>query len=178
VPESSVKEKIRSLPPTHVRKGEILLRAGEMTNAAYYVETGCLRSYLIDDKGKEHIYQFAPEDWIISDEEAMQEQKPALLYIDAIEDSVIRVIHQPSDLKSNLDNDTAQQLLNSLEKKVNAFRRRIIQLLSATAEERYLAFIKTYPDLAQRVPLKMIASYLGITPESLSRVRKELVSRK
>jgi CRP-like cAMP-binding protein len=175
---NNIKDTFNSLPPIQVSKGEVILRAGERTNSVYYVERGCLRSYLIDDKGKAHIYQFAPKDWIISDEEALLEHKPALLFIDAIEDSIIKVVNQPDIIKANLDRETSIQALNSMEKKVNAFRRRIFQLLSATAEERYLSFIKTYPGLAQRVPQKMIASYLGITPESLSRVRKDLATKK
>ena len=175
---NGIKDSFQNIPLTYISKGQILVRAGELTNIAFYVEKGCLRSYLIDDRGKEHIYQFAPEDWIISDEEAILEQKAAILYIDAIEDSIIKVVHRPADIISALDRDTAIEVLASMDRKVNAFRRRIIQLLSATAEERYITFVKTYPNLIQRVPQKMIASYLGITPESLSRVRKDLISKK
>lgn len=179
VKKNSFKEQIKSLPDTHVKKGEFVLRPGDMGSSAFYVEKGCLRSYLIDDKGKEHIYQFAPEDWIISDEEAIMEQTPAMLFIDAIEDSVLKVVNQSGDLNADkADHETANEILRSLQRKVNAFRKRIILLLSADAEERYSNFIRTYPDLVKRVPLKMIASYLGITPESLSRVRKDLVARK
>lgn len=167
----------KAFPEKFVKKGVFLLQPGEMTNTAFYVEKGCLRSYVIDNNGKEHIYQFAPEDWLISDEEALLDKKPAILFIDTIEDSVIKIVSL-KEMRSNLDLDTAIHSFNRMEKKVNAFRRRIIQLLSATAEERYSTFIKTYPNLTNRVPQKMIASYLGITPESLSRIRKNRVSRK
>ncbi|HYG15166.1 MAG TPA: Crp/Fnr family transcriptional regulator [Bacteroidia bacterium] len=169
----------KSLPETRVKKGEILLSAGDISSKVYYVQEGCLRSYLIDDNGKEHIYQFAPEDWVISDEEALLQQKPALLFIDAVEDSVVKILNRPANLKEdNVDPETALQILDKFEKKVNSLRSRIIQLLSASAEERYSVFVKTYPNLIQRVPQKMIASYLGITPESLSRVRKEILNKK
>jgi hypothetical protein len=92
-----------------------------------------------------------------------------VLYIEAIEDSVVKVIDYPRDLTTtSTDLESANGLVMSLQKKINAFRRRIILLLSATAEERYENFITTYPNLTQRIPLKMLASYLGMTPESLS----------
>jgi len=176
---STVYDQFKSFPSRSIKKGEYLLRPGDLTKNFFYVEKGCLRSYVTDSKGKEHVYQFAPEDWVISDEEALMENKPAILYIDAIEDSEIKVLSNP-DLNewTNLDKDAASQMIQQLQKKINTFRRRIIQLLSASAEQRYSTFIKTYPNLAQRIPQKMIASYLGITPESLSRVRKELSEKK
>jgi CRP/FNR family transcriptional regulator, anaerobic regulatory protein len=107
------------------------------------------------------------------------DHKPSILFVDAIEDSVIKIMNRPVDLQSaDMTLEESRQLIQKLQKKVYVFRRRIIQLLSANAEERYSSFVTTYPNLVQRVPQKMIASYLGITPESLSRVRKELVSKK
>ena len=155
-----------------------MVRPGDLTNSVYYVEKGCLRSYLVDSNGKEHIFQFAPEDWVISDEEALSDRKPALFFIDAIEDSIVRIANQPDHILSDIDRETALEVLESLRRKVNAFRRRIIELLCAPADKRYSSFLQSYPDLAQRVPQKMIASYLGITPESLSRVRKDLLTKK
>lgn len=166
-------------PSITVKKGQLLLQPGATTTDVYYVETGCLRSYVTDKNGKEHIYQFAPEDWIISDEEALSKGIPAILYIDAIENSVIRVVPKAQvDARFNNDLDMAKATLERLHRKINAFRNRIILLLSATADERYENFISTYPNLAQRVPLRMIASYLGITPESLSRIRKGYTTKK
>lgn len=170
-------DKLKAYPLIMVKKGQFLLRAGEISDKSYYVETGCLRSYIIGENGKEHIYQFAPEDWMISDEQAVLSDAPATLYIDAIEDSTIRVLPIPFDDLVN-DLDTAKEALLKLHRKINAFRTRIILLLSATGEQRYEHFINTYPELVKRVPLKMIASYLGITPESLSRIRKEMASKK
>jgi CRP-like cAMP-binding protein len=166
-----------SSPLILVEKGEFLLRAGEITDKFYYVEKGCLRSYIIDESGKEHIYQFAPEGWIIGDEKAAFFQAPAILYIDAIEDSTLRIMQKPIDDFAE-DLDIAKVVLLKLHRKINAFRDRILLLLSATAEQRYEHFISTYPELIKRLPLKMVASYLGITPESLSRIRKEMASRK
>jgi CRP-like cAMP-binding protein len=180
VPNSTeyFKEYFKSLPPTRIFKGQVLLHPGDPADKVFYVESGCLRSYIIDDKGKEHIYQFAPEDWVITDEEAMMDHKPSILFVDAIEDSIIKVMKRPVDLETgDMTLEESRQLIQKLQKKVYVFRRRIIQLLSANAAERYESFVTTYPNLVQRVPQKMIASYLGITPESLSRVRKELVGK-
>lgn len=145
-----------------VKKGEILQRKGDLNSKVYQVESGLLRSYSISDKGKEHIYMFAPEDWIIADN--VSPNVPCDLFIDAIEDSV--VIKKEKDLKE--DHDTAK-LMNRL----SVLQKRVIMLMCASALERYEHFLATYPDVAQRVPQRMIASYLGITPEALSTVRRK-----
>jgi len=145
-----------------VKKGEILQRKGDLNSKVYQVKAGLLRSYSISDKGKEHIYMFAPEDWIIADN--VSPDVPCDLFIDAIEDSV--VIKKTKDLDE--DHDTTK-LMNRL----SVLQKRVIMLMCASALERYEHFLATYPDVAQRVPQRMIASYLGITPEALSTVRRK-----
>jgi CRP-like cAMP-binding protein len=163
----------------HVKKGEVLLRNGEVSHQFYYVQKGCLRSYSIDSKGKEHILQFAPEDWVISDQESAINNTPALLNIDALEDSTIAIYTVHASLNiAQMDKKAMEDMLGKFQKRILVLQKRIILLMSATAQERYNDFNTTYPNLAQRLPLKIIASYLAITPESLSRVRKELVARK
>ncbi len=151
-----------------VTKGQILQRSGELNTKAFKVENGLLRSYTIDHKGKEHIYMFASENWIIAD--SCEVTVPCDLFIDAIEESVIIVIEKDV-VKQNPN-------LKSLFNRLAVLQQRIIMLMSASAVERYEHFLQTYPDIIQRVPQKMIASYLGITPEALSRVRKELSKKK
>ena len=126
-----------------------------------------LRSYTISDKGKEHIYMFAPEDWIIADNVSPKE--PCDLFIDALEDSVI--IKREKDFHDEHD---VSKLLN----RISVLQKRVIMLMRASAIERYEHFIDTYPDIVQRVPQKMIASYLGITPEALSTVRRKRIPKK
>lgn len=144
-----------------VKKGIILQRNGELNTKIYHVVSGLLRSYIIDAKGKEHIFMFAPENWIIGD--SVSPTKPANLFIDALEDSVIEVFEKTHQIEHN-----QEKLIN----RITALQKRVIQLLSSSAIERYEDFVKTYPDITQRVPQKMIASYLGITPEALSTVKK------
>lgn len=157
-----------------VEKGTLLKRGGEVANEFYFVESGCLRSFVVDSKGKEHILQFAPETWVINDRASFFSQEPSELFIDAIENSVLRVIRYES--LRNLEDLNREQLLIALRRIYRhtlTLQNRILQLISMSAQERYADFMKTYPDLHNRVPQRMIASYLGITPEGLSRVRKE-----
>lgn len=158
----SIIQKDNNLKKIEVKKGQILQRKGELNSKVYQVETGLLRSFSIDEKGKEHIYMFAPENWIVADSGSPEE--PSELYIDAVEDSVILQREKDPDSVS----DTAKLL-----KRLEVLQKRIIMLMSASAIERYESFIETYPDIVQRVPQRMIASYLGITPEALSTVRSK-----
>ncbi len=162
-----------------VLKGEILLSFGEIASFTYKVESGCLKSYVIDNAGKEHILQFAPEDWLIGDMDSATNRKPSVIFIEAIEDSEVSFI-ATSDFEDlhDLDKDLLIKMSVKLRNNLIATNKRIIGLLSATAKERYLEFIKTYPTLVQRLPLKLIASYIGITPEYLSDMRRKMAKRK
>lgn len=136
-------------------------RKGDLNTMVYSVESGLLRSFSIDEKGKEHIYMFGPKNWLIADN--VPPDVPGDLYIDALEDSIIGV-----SFKDTLVMHDSKKLL----KRMSVLQKRVIMLMSASAAERYDHFTKTYPQIIQRVPQRMIASYLGITPETLSRVRK------
>ena len=169
----------KSFLPKHLKKGAVLLREGEVAKYSAFVEKGCLRSYVIDNKGREHIVLFAPENWWINDSESIRNGTPATYFIDAIEESDILLLDAPSHLKL-LEQvpGYASAFQTGVQKHAAAKDRRIVASLTATAEERYNDFLKTYPSIAQRVPQHMLASYLGITPETLSRVRKQLSRRK
>jgi CRP-like cAMP-binding protein len=162
----------------HIEKATFLLQEGEICKHSFYVEQGLLRYYSIDEKGKEHIIQFAPEGWFVGDRESMFFNRPSQFFIQSLEDSNVVMIDE--DLictLSKADETFAVFNNNLLHNHIRQLQHRINMLLSATAEERYLDFIKTYPDILLRVPQTMVASYLGITPESLSRVRKELAAK-
>jgi CRP-like cAMP-binding protein len=167
-------------PRLHIKvvpKNTLLLRLGETRSHAYFVEKGLLRAYSIDETGKQHIIQFAPENNIISDRASLYFSAPSNLIIEAIEETTVIVMdHHYNDYVSGLPGFHKKNEM-ILQHHVWYLQNRIDSLLGATAEARYLEFIRQYPNLTLRVPQWMIASYLGITPESLSRVRKELATR-
>ena len=164
--------------PKNLLKGEYLLREGDPLKYGAFVCKGFLRSYVIDNKGKEHIIQFAPENWWISDKGASAEGK-ASCFIDAIEDSDILLIDQAGHFKMlERVSSYGKSFQAGMQKRSAAKDKRIVHSLVADAEERYTDFIETYPSIAQRVPQHMLASYLGIAPETLSRVRRKSMRKK
>ncbi len=162
----------------NIGKNEFLLREGEVCNVTFFVEKGLLRMYSIDKNGKEHIIQFAPEKWLISDRSSLYFNEKSKYYIEAVEESEIILLKK--DFFNNINlafPDTVENNDLLLQKHIRNLQNRVNSLLAETAEERYMNFIKMYPDILLRVPQWMVASYLGITPESLSRVRKELARK-
>jgi CRP-like cAMP-binding protein len=155
-----------------LRKKQYLLQEGEICRNEYFVTKGCLRTYTIDEKGLEHVIQFSIEDWWTGDMYSFLTQNPSSYTIDAIEDSELlyldKVSHDELYLKVPKFERFFRHLLQyafiSMQERINA-------TLSQTADQRYCSFIEKYPLMEQRLPLKQIASYLGITPESLSRIR-------
>ena len=158
-------------------KNEIVQYTGDLNKHGFFVCKGLLRAYSIDSKGKEHILQFAPENWLVSDRNNMNNE-PSIFFIDAIETTEVIVMPNNFMEQAAIQVPCLQPMhAKLLNNSIRFMQKRINMLLSATAEERYLDFIKLYPNLTLRVPQWMIASYLGITPESLSRVRKELANK-
>lgn len=160
----------------HVKKKEHFLRAGEISNAVAYVNKGCLRRYIIDDHMKETILNFALEDYWVGDLESLIFQKPTIYYVQALEESELLLLSRKNFL---LVNEEIPKFKVFHDKKVQRNHyytlKRLSITKSATPEEKYLLLMKERPQLFQRVPLHYIASYLGIEPESLSRLRKRMV---
>ena len=164
--------------PKKLRKRQYILQEGDVCKYIAFVEKGMLRSYAIDEKGNEHIMQFAFEGWWISDQFSFLTSEPAIYTIDALEDSELLLLSKQAE----------EQLLQRIPKFERYFRillqnsliatqRRLISSLSQTAEERYTQLINGCPTIPQRVPQHMMASFLGITPETLSRIRKQMTAK-
>jgi len=157
-----------------LRKHQYLLQAGDVWRYNAFVCHGCLRAYRVDNKGTEHILHFATENWWTGDRESLLTGNPAASNIDALENSEVILIG-----KENFD-QLCQQIpaFNAmiqaiLEKSFIVNQNRLHAAMSFTAEQKYLNFLEKYPNLVLRIPQHMIASYLGITPETLSRIRKD-----
>ncbi len=161
-----------------IKKGEFLQHAGDIPKYAAFIEKGCLRMYVIDDKSREHIVQFAPETWWLNDSASLMNKIPSKYYIDAIEDSELLLL-EPSGHQKLAENFPGYlaAYLKGVQKHVAAKNERIAASLKFSAQERYLTFLKTYPTISLRVPQRMIASYLGISPETLSRVRRRVAKK-
>lgn len=164
-----------TLKVKNLRKRQYLLQAGDVCRFENFVSKGLLRAYTIDNKGAEHILMFAPEDWWISDLFSFLSDSPSAMHIDALEDSEIISIEKPDLEKLYIEIPKLERLMRILfQKAFVAQQQRILASISQSAEERYTSFIKRYPSLEQRIPQTQIASYLGVTPETLSRIRKQL----
>ena len=158
-----------------LKKGAVLLRKEDRVRYTYYVHSGCLRSYFIDQAGNDHTLQFAIKDWWISDYTALFSGGKAMMTIECIQDTTLYRLSRKNMEQLYLDIPAFETFFRKkLEKRIEAFHQRTLGNLALTAKERYLSFIETYPSIEQQVKNYHIASYLGITTESLSRVRKEM----
>lgn len=163
------------LKKIELKKGDFLLHKGDSVPFTHYVYEGCLRSYFIDEAGKDHTLQFAIKDWWISDYTALFSGGQALMTIQCMQDTTLYRLSRKDMVKLYEEIPAFETYFRKkLEKRIEAFHQRTLGNLALTAKERYVEFIRTYPKIEQQVKNYHIASYLGITTESLSRVRKEI----
>ena len=159
--------------PKKFRKRQYILQEGEIAKCEYFITAGLTRTYEIDEKGLEHIVQFGLEDWWIGDLYSFLTETPSKFNIDCLDETMVLQISRP-DLETLYKKvpATERHFRLLIQNAYIASTKRISSTLSKTAEERYDDFINRYPQIDQRVPNHQIASYLGITPQSLSRIRR------
>ncbi len=155
------------------KKGDIVQKTLATNSPAVYVKRGLLKSYLVDSKGTMHIYMFASEGYIIGDIEAMEYNQPARLYIDCLEDSQV-ILFNKEQLENELSKEQIVMFNQMLSRRIGRLQRRVLMLMGSPAIDRYQYFLETYPELPNRIPQKMIASYLGIAPQTLSTIRNKI----
>ena len=157
------------------KKGDVLIKPGDYVDCQYYIAEGCLRAFHIDKTGKEHTIQFGISDWWISDYTSFFSDDQAIMTIEVIQDAVLyRISKEHKEALYQKIPKIEHFFRLKLEKAFASFQKRILSNLSLNASERYLNFIKTYPNIEKSIKNYHIASYLGITTESLSRIRKEI----
>lgn len=158
-----------------VRKKQYLLQEGDVCQFNTFVVEGCFRMFRVDDQGKEHNLQFAIENWWILNMESFYFGTPSKLNIEALEHSVVCQIKKEDQFKLFVDYPKFNRIFRVLsENALIASQKRVLQNISSTAEERYLDFLVQYPQLFNRISNAQIASYIGVTPEFLSAIRKRL----
>ncbi|WP_337966328.1 Crp/Fnr family transcriptional regulator [uncultured Flavobacterium sp.] len=161
-----------NLPTQKIKKGTIVLFKGDDCKYTYKILRGCLRSYIINEKGKEVTLIFAPEDWLLTDFNSFIYNEPSVFFIDAIEDSEVLLLGRNliAELPQYKNEDLIERIF-VLTKNIIAINKRLSMLLGSTPIERYKDFIKSYPNLIQRIPQKLIASYIGVSSEHLSTLK-------
>jgi CRP/FNR family transcriptional regulator len=169
---------IKIVRKTRLKKRQFLVQPGFVCQSQSYVLQGALRSYFVNTDGQEHTLQFAVEDWFISDFNSYINQSPASIYVEALEDSVVLQIDYTNVEHLCAANPKFERFFRMVAQKSFAFsQKRILSNLGLSAEERYLEFADMYPKIVQRVPQYALASYLGMTPEFLSKLKSALARR-
>ena len=159
----------------NIKRRQMILQEGFVCRHYTFIVKGCFKMYAVDDRGIEHNIQFAAEDDWIADIGSFHSKKPSRLFIEALEPSEIIQIEQQDLYLLYLNVPKLDRIFKVMvENKYVELQNRVLQNISFTAQQRYLNFLEQYPTLSLRIPNTQIASYLGITPEFLSKIRKEL----
>jgi len=159
-----------------VKRRQFILQEGDICKHNTFIVEGCFRMYMVDEKGKEHNLQFAVENWWIGDIGSFHSGIPGRLYIEAMENAIILQCKKEDQLKLFVDYPKFNRIFRVLaENAMVSLQNRILQNISSTAEERYLDFVERYPHFFNRISNVQIASYLGVTPEFLSTIRKKII---
>ncbi len=170
---------VSTLQEKKLKKKQFLIHENEVSKYTAFVTKGCLRSYSVDRNGFEHILQLAPVNWWIADIYSLISKQPGKLNIDALEDSEVILLNREDQEKLFEAIPKLERFFRILtENSIAANHGRLLDYMGLTAQERYEAFCKRYPSLMQALPQKHIASYIGVTPEFLSKMKAELLRKK
>ena len=162
----------------HYKAKTILQNAGQVCKEGYFVNSGLLRSFNINDNIVEHVLSFACEGWWISDMYSLLSQKPGNLFIEVLEDAEVVALSKENQEQLYLEIPKLERFFRILiENSLVANQERLMDSLSLTAEERFEKFCKKYPGLIQKVPQKQIASFIGVTPEFFSKMKSRLLKK-
>ena len=160
---------------TKIKRRQFIVQPNFICSHQTYVLKGAFRSYFMSDEGTEHTIQFAIEDWFISDFNSYLSQSPASLFVEALEDSTVQQISYEDVENLCSQNPKFERFFRLVAQKSFAFsQRRVLSNLGKSAEERYIEFFELYPSIVQRVPQYALASYLGMSAEFLSKIRKRI----
>ncbi len=172
--DAEVAEFLSCFKLVKVRKRQFIIQPGFIAHYKNYVLKGAFRAYVVDDAGQDHTIQVSIEDWWISDYNSYVFQKPATMFVEALEDSVMLQIHYNDEARLKQEYHSFETFFRIMaERSMAHMQRRIITNLTKNAEERYKEFEAQYPEIVQRMPQYALASYLGMSTEYLSRLRNK-----
>lgn len=176
--ETETQRLLSIIHTTKIKKRQFIDQPNYVCRYRNYVVQGAFRSFFLDEEGKEHTVQIALEDWFVSDFYSYITQTPATLFVEALEDStILQMTYEDIEGLCKETHALSEYFRITTERAFAFSRNRALSNLSMTAEARYLELLERYPNMVSRVPQKIIASYLGFTPEFLSKIKKDLASK-
>ena len=164
--------------PQRVSRKDMLQQAGEVNDHEWFVVKGCLRTFFIDEKGKEVTLSFAPEGWWVGDLASFSQRMPSRFFIQALEDTELLAIRSADKERLFTEVPKLERAFRlAVQRHLSALQDRFVNVLASPAEVCYTDFPQKYPGLSERIPQQLIASYVGITPEFLSKLRGRMSRR-
>jgi len=172
------KELCSIIKTSRIKKKQFIIQPGFVCHSRTYIVEGAIRVFYLDNDGKEHTVSIGVEDWFVTDFQSYIDQSPALNFAEALEDSIIfQMRYEDIEPLCKKNHNLSEYFRLTTEKAFAFSRRRVISNISDTAEEKYDKYIAKYPHIAKRVPQYILASYLGISPEFLSKIRKQKMKK-
>ncbi len=178
LPDDAWESMVKAITLRHLKKREIWFQSGEIAEVMGFVLKGCIRTFYTDEKSHEHIVQFAFEDWWVGDLMSFVSQKPGVYSQEALEDTTLAIISKEDYERLLLDHPIFERFFRLLiQNAYVASQTRVISVMSKNAETRYNELIQKNPSIELRVAQHQIASFLGITPEALSRIKRTIIEK-